>query len=223
MKERKLKQAYILNFIIFGLLCLAIFLMLIDFDFATFRPGVQRGAAFYFKYFTTLSNVFAGLVSLVLGVFQLLAYKDKIQEVSSYIKIIKLASTTGVTLTMLTTMLYLAPLSEMGYFYLFKNCNFFLHFFIPLLSIISFTVFESNAKIKFIHTVTAVLPVLIYGIFYMGNIIIHLDNGKVVAKYDLYAFLKGGFNTIYLVVPMLFLITWIFAALLWKLNLRNKD
>ena len=59
---------------------------------------------------------------------------------------------------------------------------------------------------------------VLYGFYYIPNVLLHLENGKPTHAYDWYGFLDGGMNTIWFVVPVVLLITWIFSVALWALN-----
>ena len=132
--------------------------------------------------------------------------------------ILKLAATTGVTLTMMVTVFFLAPTSNGNFIRYFMNSNFFMHLITPLLCIISFIFFEPSESAKLTITIPGILPMLLYSFYYTPNILIHLDNGKVNPDYDWYNFLAGGLNTIWFVIPLLYVVTWIFALGLWAAN-----
>ena len=93
-----------------------------------------------------------------------------------------------------------------------------MHLITPLLCIISFIFFEAAEAKKLSVTIPGILPMLLYSFYYTPNILLHLDNGKVNPAYDWYHFLAGGLNTIWFVIPLLYLVTWIFAFALWALN-----
>ena len=130
----------------------------------------------------------------------------------------KLAAVTGLTLTMLVTVFFLAPRSKTTYLAYFMNSNFFMHLITPLLFIITFVFFDNSRKPPFKLTFTGIIPMAIYSLFYTPNIILHLDNGKIDPDYDWYGFLAGGLNTIWFVYPLIFFLTWIFSLGLWALN-----
>ncbi|MCI6891018.1 MAG: hypothetical protein MR852_03210 [Treponema sp.] len=65
-----------------------------------------------------------------------------------------------------------------------------------------------------------------YTTYYIPNVLLHLENGKVLSEYDWYGFLFAGLNTIWIVIPLILLITWLFAICLWSLNkfcAKNKS
>ena len=170
-----------------------------------------------FKYFTVDSNVIAGLVSLCYMIYLCLMAKGKIKEMPKFMTYLKLASTTGVTLTMMVTVCFLAPRSTTTYFAYFMNSNFFMHLLTPLLCIITFAFFEP-ANLSFKETCFGTCFMILYALYYIPNILLHLDNGMVSPAYDWYGFLFGGLNTIWFVIPLLLLITWAFSICLWCIN-----
>ena len=86
---------------------------------------------------------------------------------------------------------------------MFKNSNLFYHLIIPLLSIITFTIFESTDKIKFKDTFVGIITMFIYSIFYLVNVLIHVENGLQAA---------------FVVIPIMYLITYFISCGLWFLN-----
>ena len=171
-----------------------------------------------FKYFTVDSNVFAGLVSLAYVIYKCTASGKKRSTLPRAFYILKLAATTGVTLTMMVTVFFLAPTSDGNFFGYFMNSNFFMHLITPVLCIISFIFFEPAEAQKFSISFTGIIPMLLYSFYYTPNIILHLENGKPSKTYDWYGFLQGGLHTIWFVIPFLYVVTWIFSFLLWRLN-----
>lgn len=214
------KTSLILNLLIFVSVVFAIISMLTGFRFMTEpeKPAVLSAAnAKAFKYFTVDSNMLAGLVALVAAICRILTAKGRIKNIPKILPLFKLAATTGVTLTMLITTLFLAPF-QFGFFVLFTDSNLFMHLLIPLLCIIVFVFFEP-AEISARQTIAGVIPMLIYAVFYAANIILHLENGQTSQTYDWYGFLGGGFNTIGIVALAMFSFTLLIA---WSLRIANE-
>jgi hypothetical protein len=173
-----------------------------------------------FRYFTVDSNVFAGIVSLAYIIWKLSPSGRGHEQLPKPLYVLKLAATTGVMLTMMVTVFFLAPRSKTTYFAYFMNANFFMHLITPLLCIISFVFFEpaQSGRAPFALSFTGVIPMVLYAFFYIPNILLHLEDGKTSRTYDWYGFLDGGLNTIYFVIPLLIIVTWLFALGLWALN-----
>ena len=217
MNKRE-KLSIIFNCLIFIFTLFATISMIIGFKFMGQLEVLSERNFKSFKYFTVDSNVFAGLVSLAYVIYKLTAKSKKRSVMPRAFYILKLAAATGVTLTMMVTVFYLAPTSNGNFLHYFMNSNFFMHLITPLLCIISFIFFEVAEPQKLIMSVPGIIPMLLYSFFYTPNVLLHLDNGKVVRAYDWYNFLAGGAQTVWIVVPVLYLITWIFALGLWALN-----
>lgn len=164
-----------------------------------------------------------GIAALLAAVDQGRVLKGKRDEVSASIYVLKLAGTAGVTLTMLVTIFFLGPTlwPKYGFFSLFEKSNFFLHLVNPILSIIVFLCFERSAKIPFKHTFTAIIPVILYGIYYTAVTAAHMTNGVIEKGYDWYGFFFLGTKSAFIVLPAFILISWLICFVLWKLNRRK--
>ncbi len=215
--NKKDKFSFILNCFIFVFTVFATVSMLVGFNFMSGEKVLSSTSYQAFKYFTVDSNVIAGLVSLCYMIYLCRMAKGKIKEMPKFMSYLKLASTTGVTLTMMVTVCFLAPRTTTTYFAYFMNSNFFMHFLTPLLCIITFAFFEP-AKLSFKESFLGTCFMILYALYYIPNILLHLDNGKVLPEYDWYGFLFGGLNTIWFVIPLLLLITWSFSICLWCIN-----
>ena len=121
-------------------------------------------------------------------------------------------------LTFLVTAFFLAPTSKNGYFSLYLNSNLFFHFIIPILSFVSFVFLESTKQIAFRYTFAGMIPMVVYAVFYIANVLVHIENGEVLKEYDWYGFLMGGLWTIVIVIPVIFFVTYLISFVLWWLN-----
>ena len=212
------KTAVVLNVLIFVTMAFATVSMIVGFYFMGEVNFLSASNFSAFKYFTVDSNVFAGLVALAFLIFKLSPAGKRSAKLPRVLYVLKLAATTGVTLTMMVTVFFLAPHTTTNYFAYFMNSNFFMHLVTPLLCIISFVFFEPAEKQSFPVTFAGIIPMVLYGFFYIPNILLHLENGKTSHTYDWYGFLDGGLNTIWFVIPVILAVTWIFSILLWVLN-----
>lgn len=173
------------------------------------------------RYFTVDSNIITFIVSIIVIIDIILAIKNKKEDISNLSYILSLISAVGVSLTMFVTVFFLEPsvAPTMGIFALFMGPNFFLHLVNPILSIITFTLFMKTNKVKFIHTFTSLIPIVIYAIYYSIETFIHIDsNGVIMEGYDWYGFLSFGINYVYIVIPLILLISYGISFGLWKLN-----
>lgn len=215
---KKIKVSLFFNILIFGLVTFSTVITLTGFSFMggdkIFGPTDYTS----FKYFTVDSNVLSGIISLIFAIYEILYLAKKIKTIPSFLYKLKLIGNVGVTLTMITVLFFLAPTEKAGFFSLFLDSNLFFHLIIPLLCIISFIFFETESSISFKYTFAGLIPMIIYGAVYIANILIHLENGKPSSAYDWYGFLRGGLNTIWFVVPVVLLFTYLFSFVMWFFN-----
>ncbi len=220
---KKIKTSVILNLLISGLVLFSTITMVAGISFMGGNKIFASTNLTAFKYFTVDSNILSGIISLIFAIYEVFFLQNKIKSIPTFVYILKLIGNVGVTLTMITTVFFLAPTAETGFFSLFLDSNLFFHFIIPMLCIISFIFFESTDLINFKYTFAGLIPMFIYGTIYTINILTHLENGKTSATYDWYGFLRGGFDTIWFVYPAILIITYCFSFVMWKLNRKKSQ
>ena len=220
MAMKDLKKAYILN------ICLAAFeIFSISWMMSGINGGVLSAAKLAsLQYFTVDSNILMGIFALWAAIDQGRVLKGEKADVSVLTYVLKLTGTVGVTLTMLVTIFFLEPTMgrTYGFFSLFEKSNFFLHLVNPVLSIIVFLCFEKSSKIEFKHTFAAVIPLVIYGIYYVAEALTHMTDGVINKGYDWYGFFVLGVRSAYIVLPLIAIITWLISFALWKLNRKTR-
>lgn len=178
-----------------------------------------------FRYFTNLSNIFVAAASFITLIFNCKnAVKDK-YFLPSWVMTLKFSATVSVMVTFLTVVFFLAPITVtrgLSYFHLFEKNYFFLHFFTPLIAIISVVFFERAKDFKFRYCAFGVLPTVLYSFLYFYEVVlVGKDNGGWP---DFYSFTFGGNMKI---VPIsavaMYALTFAFCAMLWKFNqLRTR-
>ena len=213
----KYKISLILNIIIFMMVICASTMMFTGFRFMPGEIILESNKLGMFKFFTVDSNLFMGIISLLFAIFEIRLLKGKIDKIPRYMYILKLMATTSVALTFIVVFAYLWPL--VGSLYLMiLNSNLFFHLLVPVFSIITFVFFERNNKISFKYSFYGVIPVIMYGLFYLINVLIHMNNGIVSPVYDFYYFVQNGVWTSIIVVPVMFIISHIISLILWRFN-----
>ena len=185
------------------------------------EPVLESSTFGMFRFFTVDSNLLIGIISLIFLLKERQLLLGKIKRISTWYYILKLIGTVSVTLTFLVVMFYLAPISPGGIMSMLQNSNLFFHLIIPVLSITTFCFFENTSKIRFRKNLYSLIPTFGYTIFYLTNVLIHLENGVVSTKYDWYWFVQGGLHQIYIVIPSMLLITLIISIILWIINRKN--
>ena len=176
MNTRKRYLNLFFNFLIVVLVLISIYLMI------TTSDGIIKGSKLKaLKYFTVQSNIFMG-ISAFISLFYLLFKKDKYP---TWVTILKLISTTCLTLTFLTVLAYLAPL--MGINMVFLGANLYMHLFIPVVSIFTFIFIEPKVDLKFKWNFFSVIPSGTYGTIYIICLAAFNDFGNIDG-WDWYAF-----------------------------------
>ncbi|MBR7045390.1 MAG: hypothetical protein IKI23_06990 [Lachnospiraceae bacterium] len=182
-----------------------------------FRKGggkiLSRRGLSSLKYYTTLSNLFAGGVSILLVLWILL--KGASGPVPAVLSLLKYSSAVSVALTFLVVLVFLGP--RMGYGLLFAGEQLFLHAIGPLLAILTFAASPLLSPFSLKDTFLSVLPALFYALAYAGNLLKNgLGDGEKIN--DWYGFAIWGLRSIPLVIPVVLAAAWCLALALLKLR-----
>lgn len=224
MKNNKtsLKVSLIINIIVVLLTIIASIMMFTGFKFMHgYETVLESTRLGMLRFFTVQSNLLVGIVSLFFVIQEIKLLKGKIEIISSKYYILKLMSVTSVGLIFFVVFTYLGPIAKGGIGSMLMNSNLFFHLLIPLISILNFILFEKTNKLTLKNTLYGLIPTAIYAVYYLINILIHMENGAVSPKYDWYWFVQNGVWTAIFVVPLIFLITYIICLLIWKANKIN--
>ena len=114
------------------------------------------------RFFTILSNIFAGIAALLMAV--------TIPRPPFWIWLLKYVASCSVTVTFLTVMLFLGP--SMGYKALLSGRDFYLHLCGPLLALLSFVFLERFYTLSFALSLLGIVPVIVYGLVYLYKVVI---------------------------------------------------
>ncbi len=202
----KIKTAVVLNLIL---------TVLVLYSWLTMASGNDTGAMLTdvrlrsLKYFTLDSNLLAAAASLIAVYFQVFRKGTMPVWASS----LKLAGTVSVSVTLLTVIVYLGP--RFGYKAMLAGVNLHLHLTVPVLAILIFCILEGSHSLSFGHTFLAVIPVLIYAAFYLGNILIN-GPGSGPNTNDWYGLLFLGLSWAPLIIAIFASAAWMLAVILWK-------
>ena len=166
----------------------------------------QQGLA-SLKYYTSLSNIFAGLVSGLTVLCQLVTGLQA--SLPMWVTLLKYSAAVSVCLTFCVVVVFLGP--RMGYKPLFSEEQLFLHAVGPLLAVFSFLSSPFIPEMKLSAAFIAVIPTLLYGIGYAANI---LKNGIGEGENtnDWYGFAIGGVRSIPIAFAVILVVTWGMAA-----------
>lgn len=212
---KKIKISLIINIIIVLIVIIGNIFM---FTGIKFMPGgslLEVSKIEMFKFYTVDSNILIGIISLIFIIYENKLLKKEIREIPKLIYILKLVGTSAISLTFLTTAIFLAP--QYGFYAMYNNNNLFFHLIVPLLSIITFIFFEKY-DYKCNHALLGIIPMFVYSIYYTVNVLTHLNSDGLTFKYDFYGFLQGNINNIFVVVPSIYLISFLISFSLIFLN-----
>ena len=133
------------------------------------------------RYFTILSNLFCALASLALAAALLGGAAPR------WVWLWKYVGTAAVTVTLLTVLVFLGP--SVGYKELLSGRDLYLHLIGPLLAIISFCFFERLYPLSFPLALTGLVPVILYGSFYLYKVVLCPEEKRWD---DFYGYNKSG-------------------------------
>ena len=151
-----------------------------------------------FRYFTTDSNVLAGLVSLIGGIAGLLALLKGKDRLPRFVILLKYVGTSAVMVTFMVVLLFLGLI--FGYGSMYTGTSFYMHGIVPILCLVSFAAFDRGYRLKKKEILLSLIPVVVYGIVYF-IMVVALGPAKGGWR-DFYAFNAGG--RWYLSMPIVF-------------------
>lgn len=160
------------------------------------------------KYFTILSNLFSGTVSFI---YLIAILRNKVNR---ELKVWKYYATVAVTLTFVVVMVFLGPLFT--YKAMFMGMSFWLHLVLPLMAVGEFVLLNKE-EITPRENLLAVLSMVIYGIGYLGNILIN-GRGQWPQSNDWYGFLLWGWGVGIIIYFVITFVTWLIGFVLRKAN-----
>jgi hypothetical protein len=190
----------ILNWVIVILVIIGTIIMLRSKASAT---GLTSSGIGNLKFYTVLSNEFAGIVAAC----QLVSiYRKK-----GYLRVLKLTATTAVLLTFLVVALFFGPLY--GWIQLYQGSNLFFHLIVPILCVIEFLMAEFEEPLSIRHCLIASLSTVVYGFAYLINILIN-GTGVWPDSNDWYGFLNWGIGVGLIIFAVIVLTSFGVACLL---------
>lgn len=201
---------------------LIILLVLIGF-ILLFLTGTGFSA---FKMFTILSNIYVGIASIGMFVFQLRHYLNNEVEIPSWAKVIKYTAVVAVFITFLVVVTFLTPTmaskEDGNVVQLYTGSNLFFHVIVPIVTIGNFAL-EYEPRLKFKDTFFAIIPVFAYSIFYIIN---YYAKGLSAADfnkdspYDWYGLIGDGSALRIIIVILVFIVgSYILGLIFFLYNL----
>lgn len=160
------------------------------------------------KYYTTLSNIFAGIAAVIMIV---VLARTKSGKVPVWAAVTKFASAVTVSVTFLVTLFFLAP--TMGIGGLYKGELMFMHAVGPVLTVVSFFMNRDLPEMKPSSALWATLPTILYGGVYSANIMLN-GVGSGMNTNDWYGFAAAGVHTVPFVYALMVLLTYLLSLLM---------
>ena len=130
-----------------------------------------------FLYFTVQSNIWIMIISIIYMIYQIKFFKNGLINIPNWIYNFKFMATVAISLTFLIFTFVLAPLiiKDGRIDELFSINNFCLHEVTPILSIINFSLFDSNYKFK---KNTKFLGLILPIYYFIFSILLKVFSGK---------------------------------------------
>ncbi len=205
MKTFKQKASLVLDIFIAVMVFYAWACMIFQWgDNGTISAGGFRNL----RYFTVLSNLLMAASSILNIVYTIRARNNTV--VPNWVNRLKLMGACATALTLLVVLLFLWPVYKVPGLY--SGANLWFHLIVPILASVD-VILSDTGLISMRDSWLAVLPMLIYGIGYIGNILI---NGFGEAPYsnDWYGFLYWGWIPGLVIFGALILFSWGMALLI---------
>ena len=208
---KKIKISLIINILIVILVILGTIFMFTGFKFMPSKDLLVATNLEVFKFYTVDSNILLGIMSLIMIIYEIKYLNKKIDKMPEYVYLLKLIGVSGIALTFLVTLVFLTP--RYGFYSMYNNTNLIFHLIVPILSFISYIFFEKHQN-KYKYAFLGIIPMFLYAIYYLIQILIHLDNGGLTYKYDFYGFLQGKLQNIFIAFPVIFLVEYLLSLLI---------
>lgn len=154
------------------------------------EPGMLEGGWLGgLRFYTNLSNMFAGITALCYACGLRRILRGRAERVPAWLQTLALVGAAAISLTFLTVACYLAPF-WLG-LRLYTGASFLLHGLTPVLSILTYVLFDRYGKPKRLAWLLGAVPMLLYGIAYLLNCAIN-GTGVWPQTNDWYGFLNWG-------------------------------
>ena len=166
------------------------------------------------RYFTVLSNFLEGIASVF---FIVSAVKNR-GAASRFVRFFKYVAAVQVAITFLTVIVLLVPI--WGFSEMFKGPNFIFHLLIPIAAVVEYIVFNDDRP-SFRENLFVLIPLLLYGVGYVVNILINGVGDTPETRNDWYHFLDWGWG-VGAVILVVIGVTAFVVGLLLRLTKRKN-
>jgi len=170
VKKSVLWADILLNATVILSVTVAVFGYFIMFDRLFINMGV-----YCFRFFTTDSNIMAAVACAFVIFYDVRALRHPEKAIPMWVIRFKFLSAVAVSLTFLTVLCFLGPMFAIsagwrGFFFMYEKNSFVLHFFAPLLTVISFAALEKGTPLRRRACLWGILPTLVYGVIYIAMV-----------------------------------------------------
>ena len=216
------KKVYIVIEILVAIMVMAAWLLMM--------LNTKEGEAFALtkwynlKFFTVLSNLFAGFTSVLCVIFIMHGEKKENNNnikkqnndtgqptIPIWLVKLRYIATSCVLLTFLTVLLILGPFY--GHSKLYINANLWFHLIIPITSTIGWCLLPIEERLSFHSSFLTFLPVIAYALFYCLNIFFR-GMGEKLHSNDWYGIFNWGLIPAIIIFSIMLLGNWGVALLL---------
>lgn len=129
----------------------------------------------YFKPYTMDSNIFTGVVALLVVIYSLININNEETQLPGWLMRAYLMGTTCLVLTFLIATLFLAPIQVINgrnYFTMFSKDMFFFHFLNPLLATFSLVALLKDTKFSLVDRFIGMVPMVVYSFVYFVMVVV---------------------------------------------------
>lgn len=103
------------------------------------------------------------------------------------------------------------------------DSNFLMHLVAPVTAILLFVFAERHRMKCFPTTLSGLVPMAVYAVYYCVNAVFHTENGIVPKSADWYGFLRSGSLKAGPVLILIFIAgTWLISFVLWSLQQKRQ-
>lgn len=172
------------------------------------------------KYFTILSNLFEGIVSIIWVIAALKCMR--MTGTSSglwFAERLKYVASAAVGLTFVTVMVFLGPLY--GYPAMLEGGNLWLHLIIPLVAI-GENIFLCDMSFTKKDNLLTMIPAALYGVVYLINNIVN-GIGEWPDTNDWYGFLHWGYGGGVIAFAIVCIVSWLIGFIIRKTHKKSYD
>jgi len=208
-KKTKLIISLILNILIIGFTAYA----MSKFFVTSGEANMTVTGIIHIRYFTNQSNYLVALSAILVCIENIKELKNKEYKQKKWVHNFKFAATISVTVTFLTSLLFLTPTMGMGLAIMWKGNVKFLHTITPIIAILSVIIFENDVEISKKECLYGLLPTIVYSFGYFPYVFISGD--------DFYGF-SFGLKVIPAIISLIVMYAFTYGLCVLERYLRSK-